>query len=56
VADYGTGIAKIFLGSQNFSSTSLTSNRELGLIITDTGVISSVNATLSADFAGGTPW
>jgi cardiolipin synthase A/B len=56
VADYGTGTAKIFLGSQNFSSTSLTSNRELGLIITDTGVISSVNATLSADFAGGTPW
>jgi phosphatidylserine/phosphatidylglycerophosphate/cardiolipin synthase-like enzyme len=56
VADYATGTAKVFIGSQNFSDTSLNSNRELGLIITDAGVISSVNTTLDADFANGTPW
>ena len=31
-ADYGTGHAKVFIGSENFSSTSLNRNRELGLI------------------------
>ena len=56
VADYGTSSAKVFLGSQNFTSTSLNSNRELGLIITDAAVISSVNATLATDFAGGTAY
>ncbi|HKS98043.1 MAG TPA: phospholipase D-like domain-containing protein [Rugosimonospora sp.] len=56
VADYGTSSAKVYIGSQNFSSTSLNSNRELGLIITDSSVIASVNATLATDFANGTPW
>jgi cardiolipin synthase A/B len=56
VADYGTGAEKVFIGSENFSDTSLSSNRELGLIITDAGVISSVNTTLATDFANGTPW
>jgi phosphatidylserine/phosphatidylglycerophosphate/cardiolipin synthase-like enzyme len=56
VADAGTSGAKVFIGSQNFSNTSLNSNRELGLIINDTGVVSSVNTTLATDFAGGTPW
>ncbi len=56
VADYGTGAAKVFLGSENFTSTSLNSNRELGLIIADPAVISSVNGTLATDFANGTPW
>lgn len=56
VADYGTSSAKVFLGSQNFSSTSLNSNRELGLIITNSSVISSVNSTLATDFANGTAW
>ena len=32
-ADYGTRHAKVFIGSENFSSTSLNRNRELGLII-----------------------
>ena len=35
LADYGQSTAKIFIGSQNFSNTSLTENRELGLIIND---------------------
>jgi cardiolipin synthase len=56
VADYGTSAAKIFIGSENFTSTSLNSNRELGLIITDSAIITSVHATLLADYAGGTAW
>jgi cardiolipin synthase len=56
LADYGESTAKIFIGSQNFSSTSLTENRELGLIINDTSIESSVNSTFETDFAGGTLW
>jgi phosphatidylserine/phosphatidylglycerophosphate/cardiolipin synthase-like enzyme len=56
VADYGTTAAKVFVGSQNFSSTSLNSNRELGLIITNSAVRTSMNSTLATDFANGTAW
>lgn len=56
LADYGESTAKIFIGSQNFSSTSLTENRELGLIINDESIESSINSTFASDFAGGTPW
>jgi phosphatidylserine/phosphatidylglycerophosphate/cardiolipin synthase-like enzyme len=56
LADYGESTAEIFIGSQNFSSTSLTENRELGLIINDTSIESSINSTFTSDFAGGTPW
>ncbi|MBO0843524.1 MAG: hypothetical protein J2O46_10085, partial [Nocardioides sp.] len=44
VADAGTSTAKIFLGSENFSSNSLNNNRELGLIISDSAVISGVES------------
>jgi cardiolipin synthase A/B len=54
VADGGTSAAKVFLGSENFSDTSLNSNRELGLIINDTSIISSVGSTITADFTNGT--
>jgi hypothetical protein len=50
IADYGTSTAKIFLGSENFSSNSLSNNRELGLIISDAGVMTGVETTFSADF------
>jgi len=56
LADYGESTAKIFIGSENFSSTSLTENRELGVIINDESIESSVNSTFASDFAGGTPW
>jgi len=56
LADYGQSSARIFIGSQNFSKTSLTENRELGLIINDQSIESSVNATFDSDFAGGTSW
>jgi phosphatidylserine/phosphatidylglycerophosphate/cardiolipin synthase-like enzyme len=54
VADYGTSTAKVFLGSENFSDNSLNHNRELGLIISDSAVISGVESAFNSDFAGGT--
>jgi phosphatidylserine/phosphatidylglycerophosphate/cardiolipin synthase-like enzyme len=56
VADYGKSGAKVFLGSENFSRASLTRNRELGLIVTDSAVLSSTHSTLAMDYSGGTPW
>ncbi len=50
IADFGTATAKIFLGSENFSDNSLNHNRELGLIITDPGVMNGVESTFNADF------
>jgi cardiolipin synthase A/B len=56
VADLGKSDAKVFIGSENFSNTSLTENRELGLIISNTAIESSVASTFATDFKGGTPW
>ena len=56
LADYGTASQKLFIGSQNFSYDSLDKNRELGLTITATAILSSVNATLTKDFRGGRRW
>ena len=55
-ADYGTGHAKIFIGSENFSSTSLNHNRELGLITSNSAVLSAMASTFKADFSNGTHW
>ena len=54
VADYGTSVAKVFVGSENFSDNSLNHNRELGLIVGDSAVISGVRSAFDTDFAGGT--
>ena len=54
LADYGTAQAKLFLGSENFSTDSLGKNRELGLIFADPGCMTGVNTALTADFNGGT--
>jgi phosphatidylserine/phosphatidylglycerophosphate/cardiolipin synthase-like enzyme len=56
VADYGTPNAKAFLGSENFSNASLTENRELGLITTDSAIVTSLYSTLQSDYGGGTPF
>jgi cardiolipin synthase A/B len=56
LADYGTSGAQVFIGSENFSYASLMSNRELGLITTDPGIMASIHTTLSSDFSGGTPF
>lgn len=56
LADYGTPAARVFEGSENFSDNSLLNNRELGLIINDSAVMTSMHNTMSKDFAGGTAW
>jgi phosphatidylserine/phosphatidylglycerophosphate/cardiolipin synthase-like enzyme len=59
VADYGLTTQQVEAGSMNISSNSLSNNRELGLILTGTGVAESVattvETTFNGDFAGGTP-
>ena len=52
-ADYGTSHAKVFIGSENFSSTSLDRNRELGLIFSGPAVLSAIASTFAADFQRG---
>jgi cardiolipin synthase len=44
----------LFLGSQNFSASSLDYNRELGIITTDTSLVGPVYQTVASDFAGAT--
>ncbi|HEX4029021.1 MAG TPA: phospholipase D-like domain-containing protein [Terracidiphilus sp.] len=56
LADYGTAGAKLFVGSENLSVPSLTENRELGLIFSDTACMTGVYAAISKDFANGTPF
>ncbi len=48
--------ASLFLGSQNFSISSLDYNRELGIITSDPALAGAVSQTVSADFAGATPF
>ncbi len=55
-ADYGTSRARIFIGSENFSGTSLNDNRELGLIISDHSVMSAIASTFASDFRNGQHW
>jgi cardiolipin synthase A/B len=53
-ADYGTNHAVAFIGSENFSSTSLHRNRELGLVTADPTVLASIAKTFRGDFSRGT--
>ena len=55
-ADYGTAHQKIFIGSENFSNTSLNDNRELGLIISSHAVMSAIASTFATDFRNGQRW
>lgn len=50
------GGTKAFVGSQNFSVSSLDYNRELGIITTDPNLVQPIARTVSADFAGATPF
>jgi cardiolipin synthase A/B len=56
VADYGTSSQLAFVGSENFSSASLTENRELGMTTTNSTILSQLESTMSSDYSGGTPW
>jgi cardiolipin synthase A/B len=53
-ADFGTSRAKVFIGSENFSSTSLNRNRELGLITSTPAILSAIATTFAGDFQRGT--
>jgi cardiolipin synthase len=55
-ADYGSRDARVFIGSENFSSTSLTRNRELGLVTTQPAILAAIARTFAADFARGRHW
>jgi phosphatidylserine/phosphatidylglycerophosphate/cardiolipin synthase-like enzyme len=56
LADFGTANAKLFVGSENFTTPSLTDNRELGLIFSDQASMAGVSAAITADFKAGTPF
>ena len=47
---------RVFIGSENFSSTSVNDNRELGLITTNSVIRASLRKTFDADYAGATPY
>jgi phosphatidylserine/phosphatidylglycerophosphate/cardiolipin synthase-like enzyme len=55
-ADYGTGHATVFIGSENFSATSLNRNRELGLITANQKVLSAMATTFAHDYRSGKHW
>jgi len=58
VADYGLATQEVEAGSMNLSSNSLSNNRELGIVLTGTGVAQSVattvETTFNSDYTGGT--
>jgi phosphatidylserine/phosphatidylglycerophosphate/cardiolipin synthase-like enzyme len=54
VADYGQSDAAVEAGSMNWTSNSLGSNRELGIILNDTAAEKVVETQFAADYAGGT--
>jgi cardiolipin synthase A/B len=47
---------RAFIGSQNFTATSLDQNRELGLLIDDPALLARLDQTFETDFAGGRPF
>jgi phosphatidylserine/phosphatidylglycerophosphate/cardiolipin synthase-like enzyme len=56
VEDEGYSTENMYLGSINFSTASLTENRELGQTTQVTSVVLSAYNTLVADYQGGTLW
>jgi phosphatidylserine/phosphatidylglycerophosphate/cardiolipin synthase-like enzyme len=54
LADAGTPAQLAYLGSINFSTTSMLNNRELGTVLTDSTILAGINTTLTADFNGAT--
>jgi cardiolipin synthase len=47
--------ARVFVGSENFSTASLVYNRELGIETTNAAVLAGVQTTFDQDFAGARP-
>jgi hypothetical protein len=52
IADYGYSDEKAFAGSENFSNGSLNDNRELGIITTQSSIVSGLETTFDGDFSG----
>ncbi len=55
-ADAGTAAARAFIGSENFSATSLWYNRELGIIFLNPTLIAAVEQTFARDWVAATPF
>jgi cardiolipin synthase len=53
-ADCSAGRGTVFVGSENFSTSSLSYNRELGIITSEPSVTRDVASTVLADYAQGT--
>ena len=56
IADYGLPTQSVYMGSINYSTASMTENRELGMYISDPASIQFLNATMAGDYAGGSPY
>jgi phosphatidylserine/phosphatidylglycerophosphate/cardiolipin synthase-like enzyme len=56
VADFGLPTQHVYMGSINYSNASMNQNRELGAYITDPPSVQSLNATITSDFAGTSPY
>ena len=56
VADYGLSTQNVYMGSINYSTASMNNNRELGVYIADPASTQSLYNTMTADYAGGTPY
>jgi phosphatidylserine/phosphatidylglycerophosphate/cardiolipin synthase-like enzyme len=56
VRDAGQPDAKAFVGSENFSSASLTRNRELGLTLTAPAILTALHDTLGHDYFAAAQW
>ena len=58
--DHGTARESLLIGSQNASVTSLTRNRELGILLKPAyggaGAITAISATFDSDFRHAPPW
>ena len=56
VVDPGSSGERVFLGSENFSVTSLLYNRELGIITSRPAIVAAVASVIRGDGAGATAW
>jgi cardiolipin synthase len=56
IADDGTGNARAFVGSENFSVPSLDLNRELGILIVRPDIITSLERTFNRDWITARPY
>jgi phosphatidylserine/phosphatidylglycerophosphate/cardiolipin synthase-like enzyme len=52
VADYGLPTQMVYMGSINYSLTSMNSNRELGIYIYDSASVTSLYTTMAQDYSG----